>query len=387
MLNEEKTRELFEQFTTKITYFTGDVAIIGKGTASLLMIPSLIRSGANITIFHDSETKELGVGESTVPTVQKQLTSVNLFIYQLIKKNIASYKTGVRFFGWGDSEKFDHPFGSNDLAFHFYTRDFNKFLVEHYSKNFNCKFIDQKVDKVFEDDGGVYINGSKFDAVVHASGWSENLTTYISSPFETVNSGVTFTEYPHTAYTSTVHRATEDGWQFELPYPESNKSRCGYLFNRKFSNEESILKKFEGRVESYLKWNPRYSEKLIVSKRQALIGNALFFFEPLQAFSTHYYCVFSDMIAEYLGNIGDQKKIDSLNTRYTNLILDYLRVIAFHYKKGSKYKTPYWIDIQKRANQFCPDDITSFRFFTDFDYNIIKNGINGENFIGETLNE
>ena len=357
-----------------------NVAVIGKGTASLLLIPSLKKNGYNITVFFDSNKPELGVGESTVPTVQRQLASEEIYIESLVRKNIASYKTGVRFFDWGKSDTFDHPFHTNDLAFHFYTTDFNKHVSDVYEKTGVCNFIDEKVDKVIEDEDGVTVNGKKFDFVVNASGWSEDLTTYISSPFETVNAGITFTKNPHTAFTTTVHRATEHGWQFELPYPENNKSRCGYLFNRNISNTEEILNNFGYEIESYLKWNPRYSENIIVSNRQALIGNALFFFEPLQAFSTHYYCVFSDIISDYIGYVGNENKRSEINKRYRYYIDDYLNVIAFHYKYGSKHKTPFWTDIQKRAKEFLPDSVKSFKFFAQYDYDVISNGMSGHDF-------
>jgi len=379
-LNYEEFQKLFSNIPVISPNFDAKVAVIGKGTASLLLIPSLLRSGIKeITVFFDSNKPELGVGESTVPTVQKQLASVGIFIESLIKNNIASYKTGVRFYGWGKSETFDHPFWSNDLAFHFYTKDFNNFVTQHYSNNKHCQFVDEKIDKVFENDDGVIINGKTYDFVIHASGWSDKLTEYIPSPFETVNTGITFTKIPHSAFTTTVHRATENGWQFELPYPEQNKSRCGYLFNRNISDETKILEKYEYDIESFLKWNPRYSKNLIISKRQALIGNALFFFEPLQAFSTHYYCVFSDMISECIGSNGSSQKIDDLNKRYANIIQDYLKVIAFHYKNGSKYDTAFWRDIVPRANNFCPDSTESFRFFSDFDYHTILSGMRGDN--------
>ena len=373
----ESLKKLLDTVPVVTPSFETKIAVIGKGTASLLLVPSLIRNGCDVTIYFDSNKPELGVGESTVPTVQKQLAPVGIFIESLVRKNIASYKTGVRFFDWGKSDTFDHPFNSNDLAFHFYTKDFNKHVSGVYEKTKVCKFVDEKVDKVVETESGVTVNGKQFDFVVHASGWSEDLTTYISSPFETVNTGITFTKNPHTAFTTTVHRATENGWQFELPYPENNKSRCGYLFNRNISNAEEILNNFGYEIESYLKWNPRYSENIIVSNRQALIGNALFFFEPLQAFSTHYYCVFSDFISEYIPHIGTESKRSEINQSYKEYIKDYLNVIAFHYKHGSKHKTPFWTDIQRRANEFLPDSVKSFKFFGQYDFDVILNGMTG----------
>lgn len=373
----ENFKKLFNNLPVITPSFGKKIAVIGKGTASLLLVPSLIKNSCDVTIYFDSDKPELGVGESTVPTVQKQLTLVNIFIESLIRKNIASYKTGVRFYDWGKSDTFDHHFHSNDLAFHFYTKDFNKHVSDVYKKTEVCKFIDEKVDKVIETESCVTVNGKQFDFVVHASGWSENLTTYIPSPFETVNTGVTFTKNPHTAFTTTVHRATENGWQFELPYPENNKSRCGYLFNRNISNEDEILDNFDHEIESYLKWNPRYSENILISNRQALIGNALFFFEPLQAFSTHYYCVFSDMISDYIVHVGNENKRSEINKKYRSYIDDYLKVIAFHYKYGSKHETPFWTDIQKRAKEFLPDSVKSFRFFNQYDFDVISNGMAG----------
>ena len=110
------------------------------------------------------------------------------------------------------------------------------------------------------------------------------------------------------------------------------------------------------------------------------LGNALFFFEPLQAFSTHYYCVFSDIISDYIAYIGNESKRSESNQSYKNYIKDYLNVIAFHYKHGSKYKTPFWENIQRRANEFLPDSVKFFRFFAQYDFDVISNGMTGHDF-------
>ena len=103
----------------------------------------------------------------------------------------------------------------------------------------------------------------------------------------------------------------------------------------------------------------------------------MFFFEPLQAFSTHYYCVFSDFISEYIPHIGTESKRSEINQSYKEYIKDYLNVIAFHYKHGSKHKTPFWTDIQRRANEFLPDSVKSFKFFGQYDFDVILNGMTG----------
>jgi len=155
----ESLKKLLDTVPVVTPSFETKIAVIGKGTASLLLIPSLIRNGCDVTIYFDSNKPELGVGESTVPTVQKQLAPVGIFIESLVRKNIASYKTGVRFFDWGKSDTFDHPFNSNDLAFHFYTKDFN--LIKKIKLNnidlSNEILIDEKLLGGIKDYGTFYI--------------------------------------------------------------------------------------------------------------------------------------------------------------------------------------------------------------------------------------
>lgn len=309
------------------------IAIIGAGTSAILTVLQFLKRNSNykITIFHDSSSPHLHVGESSTPLVSNLIFDVlSISIHDLFDLDISSYKRGINFVNWGNGNDFLHNFSNGEFALHFDTVKFNSFIHHVLSENNFVEYVDKKIDQIPDE----------FDFVVDCSGWSTLESDYNEPFFKTVDSAITFrknisTENP----LSTLHKATEDGWMFGLPFIKESEIRCGYLYNSKFSNPNIEGKK--------ISWKPKISKKLIQNEKLAYNGNKLFFLEPLQALSLHYYIECADLICDFLeGKVSDIK----INLNYSHYMWNYQVSLAFHYQYGSIHNSSFWEDVTVRAN-------------------------------------
>jgi len=328
------------------------VAIIGRGTSALVTAMIILRRGHQVDCFYDPDRPHLRVGESTTPHISSLLRDVlGMCIGTMVDDKIASYKNGVHFINWGVGGEFTHPFNSNHTAFHLDSGRFNPYVADLLTKKRGVEFIAEKYNG-YEviNNRSISINGREYDFVVNCSGWQED-KEYDEPLFETVNSAILYTEPGTYQFHHTLHRATEDGWQFGIPFPElgeNGETHCGYMYNTKFSSDDSVKAKFEGREYKHISWKPRYAKKMINNQFEAFNGNRLFFMEPLQALSLDYY----KLLAEKIVNFIESRTIESfsqVNKEYRVEMIDYQYALALHYQFGSIHKTPFWEDVTRRA--------------------------------------
>ncbi len=76
--------------------------------------------------------------------------------------------------------------------------------------------------------------------------------------------------------------ATQDGWQWEIPVKD--EIHCGYIFNSKITDTDSIKEKFES--DKVVKFNSGRVEKFL-NRNVLSIGLSSGFVEPLEATSLH----------------------------------------------------------------------------------------------------
>jgi hypothetical protein len=327
-----------------------NVAIIGKGTSSIIQALTFIKYGHRVTIFYDSSIPEICVGESTTPLVMNLVQSIcKVSIGDMLDDGVVSLKNGIKFINWGKQDSFRHHFFSDTpLAAHFLTKKFNSYIHD-ILKKYGVEYIDTNVKQIEEVGDGVIICDRKFEFVVHCTGWAGLKLDYRKPIFETVNAALVYNDTYIEDYSYTIHRAHENGWQFELPFPEQNLSRQGYLFNRDYQSVDDAKSLVNKEDMKYLEWEQRFSKKLILTKRQSINGNCLFFIEPLQALSLHYYVIFAEIICSYVTNM-DYLKYTETNKEYLEKIIAYQNLVAFHYHYGSKFKSNFWKNTQKNAN-------------------------------------
>lgn len=332
------------------------IAVIGKGTSSIISTLVCLKYGYQVEIFYDPDSPPINVGESTTPNIGGLLLDVlDITIGELLDEGIVSFKNGIKFINWGKSKNFKHHFSGNASAFHFETEIFNKFIhqkleevgVKYHPKRVSGYEINRDTDKVF-------IENDQYDFLINCAGWCDN-QDYVKPIFETVNTAILYSEEGMDDYSYTLHRATEHGWQFGLPFPDRNLTKCGYLFNGKFTSMDEVdehfrIKKSNCNYQIYnnFSWTPRYARKMLLSKYEASNGNRLMFIEPLQALSLYYYELFATYICDFLRD-RTLESFESTNQRYYIEMFNYQISLAFHYSYGSKYNSDFWIDIHKRA--------------------------------------
>jgi hypothetical protein len=374
------------------------IAIIGSGTSAIITALVCLSNGHQVEIYYDPNTSPLNVGESTTSAIGRIIAdTLKICIGDLYDNDIVSYKNGVKFINWGNSDHFRHHFQDNSSAFHFETSIFNPFMHKQ-MENAGVVYHAQKVTQYSIDleNDCVILNENTYDFVIHCSGWA-NTSDYFESNFETVNSAILYTENSIDEPSYTIHRATEHGWEFGLPFPNKNITKHGYLFNNKFEDPKDIQKLLNKENSKVIDWKPKYGKKMLRSKYEAYNGNRLLFFEPLQALSLHYYHEFARNINLFLQertleNFGLQ------NLFYRQKIFEYETTIAFHYSYGSKYDSIFWKDAYERSNKllnmhsayqkesmnelYFIDNISKINnlklgIFQEWDYKILHSGMSG----------
>ena len=252
------------------------IGIVGTGTSGILTALQILKRNINcqLTFFYDSSSPHLHVGESSTQHVQHLIYEVlGISIHNLFDLNICSYKRGVNFIDWGNGSDFIHDLG-NDFGIHFDTVKLNQFIQKTIKERNIATYIDKRIVDYPQE----------YDFIIDCSGWSSSDDEYDEPIFETVNSAITFrAEIGNNNPLCTLHKATEDGWMFGLPFIREQEIHYGYLYNSKFSNPDLNGKK--------ISWKPKVCKKLIQNDTLAYNGNKLFFIEPLPALSLFYYIV------------------------------------------------------------------------------------------------
>ena len=328
-----------------------NIAVIGKGTASIVTTLQLIKSGYEVTILYDPKTKPINVGESSTPLfVDLLYDALGISLHQLVTDGVASYKAGVNFDGWGNGKQFYYHFYNQKTAIHFETQLFNDYIHKILEQR-GIKYIPTKVKTIECDYNNlkVTIDGLKYDFVVSCSGWGD--AVYDKPIIETVNSAILFSKnYEDYSKYHTFHLATEDGWQFGLPFPQKNIFKCGYLYNNNLISKEEVLKKLDLDIDyGEYSWTPKSATTMLKSFLLASNGNELFFFEPLQTLSIHYYVECAIKISQFLEDRSEYN-FDKINMQYSIMMNHNQISLAYHYQFGSKYDTPFWNNIKKRSS-------------------------------------
>lgn len=326
------------------------IAIVGKGTSAIITTLVCLSEGHWVNVYYDPESSHLNVGESTLPQIGQLVFDVlGISISDMLEEDIVSLKSGVKFIDWGVGKSFYSNF-QDKFAFHFNTSRFNSFINDNLKENGWARYIPYKVDSYKEKGDVVEINGEIYDFVIFCSGWNDD--EYQRPLLNTVNSAVLYKkDSVDVDSTYTIHQATEDGWEFGLPFPKDGITKCGYLYDRDRISSEEVVDKLshKGDVRK-IEWTPQFSKRLIKNKNCAYNGNRLFFVEPLQALSLYYYYEFAREICQYLKEKNKKSFVQS-NYRYQYEIWTYQLSLALHYRYGSIYDTSYWKDIEEDSKR------------------------------------
>lgn len=318
------------------------IAILGKGTSAIITALTCIHRGYEVEIFYDPEKPQLSVGESTTPHIGELISKVfGISIGDLIDRNIVSLKYGIKFINWGEGTTFNHYFNTNSSAFHFESGIFNLFFHELLEKR-GVKYHPIRVDGYtidFENEK-VIIHDMQYDHLISCSGWSDS-DEYLEPIFKTVDSALLYSTEKIGSQPYTEHLATEDGWQFGLPFPERNLMKHGYLFNSNDISSKKIQEKLNKKDSKIISWNPKLSKKIIQNRFCSYNGNRLMFLEPLQALSLYYYLQYAEIICDFLSDRRHETYVRT-NQTYHRYMFEYQLSLAWHYSYGSKYNSSFW---------------------------------------------
>lgn len=343
------------------------VAIVGKGTSSIIQACACLMHKFEVEIFYDPDIPPVSVGESTTPHFPNLLyDALGLKMEDMIRDNLMSRKRGVTFINWGSGIPWVHGFGghppdaNNGIgSFHFDTVILNKYLNDKLEEK-GVTYRAEKVYNITDNEDHVIVNDKKYDFVVNCTGWNYDHSQSVTPNFHTVNAAFLYRDDDFEVAENliskdlTVHNATEDGWEFNLPFPKENTVRKGYLFNTNYISPEEVKHKLEskGKQGKILQWNPKRSRFILESTRVAANGNRLFFVEPLQAYSVLMYVEFANQICEYILQKPDKIKRCIYNLKYERLMIAYETELAFHYQYGSSFKdSKFWQDKQEEAKR------------------------------------
>lgn len=327
------------------------VAVIGRGTAAIVTSLQLIKYGHNVSMIYDPFVKPIKVGESSTPIFTKLIEEVlDIKKSDLVKTGIFSYKKGINFVGWGKGNQFFHNFHNQDLAAHFQTESFNEFTHQVFQDRNLINYYPHKVKDIkFENDKAIIDNKFTFDFVVSCSGWADDDSD--DSIIEIVNSAVLFKKnYPEYSTEHTLHLATEDGWQFGVPFPKQNIFNCGYLYNSNYISKEEVIGKIGSEYHESFTWKPKSSKRMIKNNFHATNGNRLFFFDPLQALSLHYFVECAKLICNFLDN-RQEYNMDRINSLYNRAMYEQQMSILYHYHYGSTFNSKFWNHMKEKSTQ------------------------------------
>jgi tryptophan halogenase len=150
----------------------------------------------------------------------------------------------------------------------------------------------------------------------------------------------------------TGHRATKNGWMFEIPL--RTRQSYGYLFNNNITSKEQALEDFSKEIDvpvsdlddiQYI-FKSYYCKKAF-DGRVLKNGNSVTFFEPMFANSLWIYNNVIRYFVSYLHN--DAITVDDVNNEISMLGDQVEHMIYYFYHGGSTYDTEFWNQTKTHA--------------------------------------
>lgn len=339
------------------------LGIIGLGSAgiqSLCHFLSYLPYGSEVYSIYDPNIKILGIGESTNPSFTTALElGTDFRIIEDMKYLDATYKLGTYYIDWR-SEEFLNPLLSGSLAIHFNNFKLKDFAIPRLKKKWLDKFkiVEGNVEKISQNLNSVSVSISgrllDFDYIIDCRGFPDDYSEYHVIKDAPVNRAfVHNSEGEVKSWNYTSHRATKDGWMFEIPL--SSRFSRGYLFNDSITKPEIARKNFSdliGLDESRLdnieyKFKSFYSKNL-VNGRIIKNGNRSVFFEPMFANSLWLY----DQVNRIAWDIIQEKVSENIaNDYFITCCKTVEDMINFHYHGGSTHSTDFWKINSQRSRE------------------------------------
>jgi hypothetical protein len=343
------------------------IAVIGIGSAGIQTLAHLLPFlpvGSEMVAIYDPTIKNLGIGESTNPSFTTAIErGLNFDILNDLDKLDGTYKLGTTYINWRD-HKFTNPLIQGGIAIHFNTHALAGWAVPRFKELWGDKFnvIKGTVETItsYADVAFVEVDGKEFpfDYVFDCRGFPKEFNDeYHVVENSTVNHCLVHNKLESINPLYTGHRATQDGWMFEVAL--SNRNSLGYLFNNTVTAPEQAKINFAkeinvdiDRLDNIEYQFKSYFTTKLMNGRIIKNGNRAAFFEPMFANSLFIYDLINRMFWDYINGNRSQDDINADFIYHAQGIDDMLN---FHYQGGSIYDTPFWKRIVPLAKEKVKD--------------------------------
>lgn len=353
------------------------LAVIGIGSAGILSLShfcSVFDNSWDIVSIYNPDIKIIGIGESTNPAfIQNIEYGLNFSMLDDVEKLDGTFKFATRYIDWKD-HYIDSPLLEGRSAIHFNNFKLKDFAFERLNLLWPEKFkvIEGNVDhleNIYDDNlhasaVSVVVNGDTyhFDYVIDCRGFPQDYADYNICDKMPVNHCLVHNiEQPgHWNYTG--HRATADGWMFEIPL--TTRQSYGYLFNDNITDIETAKINFSKTINvpvdqlNNIEYKFKsYYAKEAVDGRIFKSGNRFGFFEPMSATSMYMYSKLNAIYEKHIIAVDDNNLeiLFQTNIETLQLARKLQDLICFFYHGGSKYDTEFW----KMAVKNCTEHIQS----------------------------
>ena len=316
------------------------ISIVGAGNAACITALSLHLEGrirrdkvSEIEIYYDPDISIEQVGQGTLPGITKLISQVlGVNYYQEENKTKSTLKSGILYENWGKkTPKHFHPFLMNTMSTHYVPNLLSKVVLE------------SGLFKVIEKNIGDLEEEIDSDFIFDCRGGKDRDTKLYKKIINPLNSVLLYNKKGRDSkllYTRTV--ATPNGWTFVIPNIDSVS--YGYLYNDTITSKEDARKDFLDRfdlpeVDGELTFDNYVAKSIFTGERTILNGNKFCFIEPLEATSTAFYQLVSNISWNYMFAGASKKESNYLIQREVEKIQNF---VMWHYHTGSKYNTPFW---------------------------------------------
>ena len=383
------------------------IVIIGGGASGLItaaLMENYWQDRVNITLYYDSNNKNIAVGEGTTPSFVSGICErIGYTKQQAIKELDATLKLGINFKDWIVGEEYFHGFSQlsrheefddnlasvygflndcydggqhfsqastlipenvftdSEFAFHIDTEKLSDFLFKYLQDK--IEIVDDVVEKVYSDGNNIqgidcrtngyveadlWVDASGFNAILFKELNSEWIDASNTLPINRAipqqvpnNSG----EIP----SHTIAEATKNGWIWTIP--TQDRLGTGYLYSSKFTTDENarydynnwLLKNHgvELSTDRVISWNTGHYKDVWIGNCFA-VGISAGFTEPLEALG-HHYIVF--MVNSFISLNSSLKMLqynrNRVNQASRHMWDDSINFLSMHYNT-MRTDSPFW---------------------------------------------
>ena len=338
------------------------VAVLGAGSSGIQSVCHLLTylpSDWEITLIHNPNIPIFGIGESTNGTF---INAISMALRINLEKDLAeldgTMKYSTHYVDWREYE-FDGPLLMGNSAIHFNTYKLNDFALPRLHTYWSNKFkeICGNATEIINTphSATVIVDGSElvFDYVMDNRGRPTSFDDYWKPETPTVNRALIHNaEGNGTNWGYTVHKATEDGWMFQVPL--TTRISNGYLFNDTITDIETAKLNFSKHINVPVdqlekieyKFNPYYAKELVVN-RVIKNGNRAMFFEPMFANSLWNYDRINRLFFDYI----QDNNATQANLGFIRHVMNLKDMFYFKYHGGSIYNSKFWNTIKQQSTE------------------------------------